>query len=149
MTNKHLNDISILSAVNENNLSHIELPISLEKITAGFPAPNGGYIDDTLDLNELCIKHPNSSFIFKVAGDSMIEAGILPGDYVVLDRAKEPKNGDIVIASVYNEFTIKYYYNMNGPTRLVPANVNYQPIIIIPEMNCEILGVIVSSIRKY
>lgn len=125
-----------------------ELPVSLEKIQAGFPAPNGGHIDGSLDLNEFCIPHPNSCYIFQVSGESMINAGILSGDYLVLDRSKEARNGDIVIASVYGEYTVKYLQLFPKP-QLIPANPNYKPIDIIPEMDCEIEGVVITSIRKY
>lgn len=124
------------------------LPVSLEKIPAGFPAPNGGYIDGRLDLNEFCISHPASSYIFQVIGDSMIEAGILPDDYLVVDRAREARHGDIVIAEVNQEFTVKYLELVPAP-RLVPANRNYRPILITPELECQIIGVVVTSLRKY
>lgn len=125
-----------------------DLPVSLEKIQAGFPAPNGGHIDGSLDLNEFCIPHPNSCYIFQVEGESMINAGILPGDYLIIDRAKEPKAGDIVIASIYGEYTVKYL-ELKPKPRLVPANTLFKPIEIIAEMCCEIEGVVITSVRKY
>ena len=105
----------------ESGRTRQPLPLSLEKIPAGFPAPNGGYVDGSLDLNEFCISHPASSYIFQVIGDSMIEAGILPDDYLVVDRAREPRHGDIVIAEVGQEFTVKYL-ELTPVPRLVPAN---------------------------
>lgn len=148
MTSNANKDATLIGKANITS-PHLEIPLSLEKIFAGFPAPNNGYIDDCLDLNELCIQHPNASYIFKVAGESMIEAGILPGDYLVVDRSKEPRKGDIVIATVYNDFTVKYLDYINGKACLVPANSAYEPIVITEEMECEIVGVVVSSIRKY
>ncbi len=132
----------------DSGKSRTPLPLSLEKIPAGFPAPNGGYIDGSLDLNEFCISHPASSYIFQVIGDSMIEAGILPDDYLVVDRAREPRHGDIVIAEVGQEFTVKYL-ELTPVPRLVPANSAYQPVVITPDLECEIIGVVVTSLRKY
>ncbi len=125
-----------------------ELTLALDKIQAGFPAPNNGEIDGKLDLNEFCISHPASSYIFQVAGESMIEAGIMPGDYLVIDRSVEPRNGDIVIAAVNGEYTVKFFERRPTP-RLIPANSAYKPIIITDDMECEIEGVVVSTVRKY
>lgn len=125
-----------------------ELPVSLEKVQAGFPAPNGGQIDGKLDLNEFCISHPSSSYIFQVAGESMIEAGIMPGDYLIIDRSVEPRNGDIVIAAINGEYTVKYLERYPIP-KLIPANKNYRTIFITEDMQCEIEGVVVSTVRKY
>ena len=132
----------------ESGRTRQPLPLSLEKIPAGFPAPNGGYVDGSLDLNEFCISHPASSYIFQVIGDSMIEAGILPDDYLVVDLAREPRHGDIVIAEVGQEFTVKYL-ELTPVPRLVPANSAYQPVVITPDLECEIIGVVVTSLRKY
>ncbi|MDD6176960.1 MAG: translesion error-prone DNA polymerase V autoproteolytic subunit [Succinivibrionaceae bacterium] len=127
---------------------YYELPLGLEKIQAGFPTPNGGQVDSKLDLNEFCIPHPNSCYIFQVAGESMIEAGIMPGDYLIIDRAKEAKNGDIVIAAVNGEYTVKYIEFYPRP-RLIPANKNFPEIILKEGMQCEIEGVVISTVRKY
>ena len=78
----------------------------------------------------------------------MIEAGILPDDYLVVDRAREARHGDIVIAEVNQEFTVKYLELVPAP-RLVPANRNYRPLTITPELECQIIGVVVTSLRKY
>lgn len=126
----------------------VEIPLSMEKVAAGFPLPNGGHIDSSLDLNEFCIRHPASSYIFQVEGESLINAGIQPGDYLIVDRAVPPKNGDLVIASIHGEFTAKFF--RQGPVpQLIPANPEYAPIVITPELECEITGVVVTSFRKY
>ena len=71
-----------------------------------------------------------------------------PDDYLVVDRAREARHGDIVIAEVNQEFTVKYLELVPAP-RLVPANRNYRPILITPELECQIIGVVVTSLRKY
>ena len=87
--------------------THIELPLAQESIQAGFPASNGGYIDENLDVNEFLVKSPSSTYIYRVSGESMKEAGIMNGDYVLVDSSLEVHDGDVVVASVDNEFTIK------------------------------------------
>ena len=78
--------------------THVELPVALESIQAGFPAPNGGYIDGNLDVNEFLVNSPSSTYIYRVSGESMIEAGIMPGDFVLVDSSVKPENGDVVVA---------------------------------------------------
>ncbi|MFZ5390876.1 MAG: LexA family protein, partial [Patescibacteria group bacterium] len=79
--------------------------------------------------------------------DSMIEAGIQPDDQVIVERGRTPKNGDIVVAEVDNEWTLKYFDKQNGQTKLLPANKNYQPII--PRQELKIGGVVTAVVRKY
>lgn len=126
----------------------VELPLSAEKVAAGFPLPNGGYVESSLDLNEFCIRHPSSSYIFQVEGESLIDAGIQPGDYLIVDRSLPPRNGDLVITSIHGEFTAKFFRNHPVP-QLIPANPHFSPIIITPDLECEITGVVVTSFRKY
>ena len=93
--------------------THVELPVALESIQAGFPAPNGGYIDGNLDVNEFLVNSPSSTYIYRVSGESMIEAGIMPGDFVLVDSSVKPENGDVVVACVDGEYTIKELRNPN------------------------------------
>lgn len=81
---------------------HTQYRLSLfsSLIAAGFPSPAQDYVEQTLDLNELCIKHPAATFFVKVQGDSMIEAGIFSGDILVVDRSLQPAHGDTVVAAV-------------------------------------------------
>lgn len=130
------------------NVSRVELPLSLEKVAAGFPLPNNGYIDSSLDLNEFCIRHPASSYIFQVEGESLIDAGIQPGDYLIVDRSLPPRNGDLVIAAIHGEFTAKFFKDYPNP-QLIPTNPKYRPIPLTSDLECEITGVVVTSFRKY
>jgi repressor LexA len=90
---------------------------------------------------------PESTYLVTVSGDSMIEAGIMPGDIVVVERGRDAKNGDIIIAEVDNEWTMKYFEKIGQKVRLIPANKKYKPIIPKHELN--IGGVVVSTVRKY
>ena len=97
-------------------------------IRAGFPSPAEDYNHDTLDFNRDLIRNPEATFYGKVEGDSMIEAGINDGDIAVIDRSLEPRDGDIVVGYINEEFTIKYldlnHYN-DGYIELRPANKDF------------------------
>lgn len=115
-------------------------------IEAGFPSPAEEELLDTLSLDRWLINNPSSTFMLKVTGDSMIEAGILPGDMVLVDRSIQPKNGDIVIAQVDGTWTIKYFNKNGKEVSLIPANSKYKPIKPKNELN--IGGIVISVIRK-
>lgn len=100
-----------------------------------------------MDIDRYLIDRPNSTFLVRVKGDSMKDAGILPDDIVAVDRSREAKNGDIVIASLNGDVTIKYLDLTDASPRLLPANAEYAPIPL--ETDSEILGVVVGSVRKY
>ena len=119
----------------------------LGTVQAGFPSPAEEELVDTLSLNEFLVSRPESSFLIKVSGDSMIDAGILPNDLVIVDRARQPKIGDIVIAQVDGEWTMKYYDKKNGKPALRPANKRYP--LIEPRAELIIGGVVTANIRKY
>jgi repressor LexA len=119
----------------------------LGSVAAGFPSPAEESLLDTLTLDEYLIAHPESTFMLKVEGDSMIEAGILPGDTVLVERGRTPQNGDTVIACVDGEWTMKHFFKEKGGTvRLEPANSKY--MTIRPKRNLAIEGVVCSVIRK-
>lgn len=119
----------------------------LGTVEAGFPSPAEEELADTLSLDELLIKNPQATFLLKVSGDSMSEAGILPGDMVIIDRSLEPKSGDIVIAEVDGAWTMKYLDKRGSDVTLIPANQKYKPIKPVREL--KIAGVVTSVIRKY
>ena len=125
-----------------------KIPLAGEKVSAGFPSPADDFIDQAIDLNKVLIKHPSATFFVRVAGDSMIDANIFEGDVLVVDRALEPKHNDIVIAVVYGEFTLKRLIIENDKIILKPENINYKPIIITPETDFYIWGVVTSVIRQ-
>ena len=128
--------------------SFLELPVAFESVQAGFPAPNGGYIDGHLDVNQFLVSHPSSTFVYQVAGDSMIEAGIMPDDFVLVDASIEPKTGDVVVAMIDGEYTIKKLQTHPHP-QLIPCNREYSPIEIGEYTEVTIIGPVISVIRKY
>jgi DNA polymerase V len=99
------------------------LPLFSTKVAAGFPSPADDHVEKSLDVSEFLIDHAASTFFVTIKGDSMIDVGLLPGDKVVVDRSKTPGIGDIVLAVVDREFTIKILdYGANKMPRLMPAN---------------------------
>lgn len=122
------------------------LPLFLEKVRAGFPSPAEDYVDQALDLNELCIKHPAATFFVRVDGDSMLDAGIFSGDILVVDRALEASHGDIVIAAVNGDFTVKML-ELN-PVRLIAKNAAYPTICFDEGEELQIFGVVTSVVRQ-
>ena len=126
--------------------SKMSLPI-LGYVQAGFPLPAEEELIDTLNLDEYLISKPEISFMLKVSGDSMVDAGIQPNDIVIVEKKAQPKNGDIVLAQVDQEWTLKYFYKEKNKISLVAANAKYPPIF--PKEELSISGVIKGVIRKY
>ena len=123
------------------------LPIFLGRLPAGFPSPADDYLEGKLDLNRHLIKHPAATFFVRVTGDSMIGAGIHSGDLLVVDRSLEPIDRNVVVAVLDGELTVKRLFKQNGVLRLLPENLNYQPIEITPQQTIEIWGVVTSVIH--
>ena len=120
-------------------------------IFCGFPSPAQDYIDRTLNFNEDIIKHPSATFYAKALGDSMVEAGIEEGDILVIDRALDPKDGDIIVAHVNGEFTVKYLdltKKDKGIIKLIPANSHYKPIVMHEGDVLNIWGVVSNVIKR-
>ncbi len=130
-----------------------KLALSLaQTIKAGFPSPAEDYMHDSLDFNHDLIKNPEATFYGRVSGDSMIEAGICDGDIAVIDRSLQPIDGDIIVAYVNGEFTIKYLdlsHKDEGYIELKPANPNYSPIRIDADDNFRVWGVVVWTIKQW
>jgi SOS regulatory protein LexA len=119
----------------------------LGTVAAGWPSPAEEENVDTLSLDEWLIGNKEASYMLKVSGESMIDAGIRPGDMVILERGRSPKSGDIVVAEVDREWTMKYFERNNGKVILRPANKAFK--IIAPDEEMKIAGVVTAVIRKY
>ncbi|MBI2611720.1 hypothetical protein HYW54_03170 [Candidatus Gottesmanbacteria bacterium] len=127
------------------NLFH-PLPF-LGAIQAGYPTPSEEQLYQTLSFDSYLINRPEHSYILKVNGDSMIDAGIYDGDMVVIEENHDPKNGDVVAAFIDEAWTLKYFFKENGKIRLVPANKKYP--VLYPQEHLSIFGIVVSITRKY
>jgi DNA polymerase V len=110
-------------------------------VKAGFPSPAQDYVEKTLDLNDLCIKHPSATYFVRCDGDSMIDAGIHQDDVLVVDRALNAKHGDIIIASLSGSFTVKRL-ETQPILQLVAMNPTYPDISFEPHEELEIFGVV-------
>lgn len=116
-------------------------------VEAGWPSPAEEELADTLSMDDLLIQNREATFLLKVSGDSMSGAGILPGDMVLVDKAQVPKSGDIVIAEVDGEWTMKYLRKRGEGVTLLPANPDYKPIK--PKKELKVAGVVTAVVRKY
>lgn len=123
----------------------LNIPI-IGKVTAGAPILATENIEDTFPIPIDYIKHNDELFILKVAGDSMINAGINDGDYAIIEKAPTAENGEIVVALIENEATIKTFYKEKDHIRLQPENDSLSPIIV---EDCSILGKLVGLFRAY
>lgn len=130
----------------------ISLPLYSSKVSAGFPSPAEEHVEKRLDPSEFLIDQKDATFFVTIQGFSMIDVGLLPGDKAVVDRSKLASVGDIVLAVLDGEFTIKTLARKkDGAPRLLPANSTgaYSPIDITEEMNFEIWGVVTGSFRRF
>jgi SOS regulatory protein LexA len=119
----------------------------LGSVQAGFPSPEEEIHSDTISMDEYLITKPNSSFLLQVSGDSMIGEGIMEGDLVIVDREREPRNRDVVIAEVDGKWTMKYFQKQGKQIILVAANPKYPDIK--PKTDLRLGGVVTAVIRKY
>lgn len=126
--------------------ANLHTPLFQETIPAGFPSPAQDYIEDRIDLNQLMIKHPSATYFVKVSGDSMIDAGIGDGDLLVVDRSLTAGHGDIVIAAIDGEFTVKEL-RIRPRLHLFPRNSQYSPIFIHEDNALEVFGVVTFTIK--
>lgn len=114
----------------------------LVPVSAGFPSPADDYLDDKLDLNSYLVEHQAATFFVRVVGDSMLEAGIHSGDLLVVDRALEPADNQVVIAVLDGELTVKRIRIRHRTVFLVSDNVQYAPIQINETTHFEVWGVV-------
>lgn len=124
-----------------------KLPLYSSAVQAGFPSPADDYIEAHLDLNKHLIKHPTATFFVKATGDSMIQAGIHPGDILIVDRSLEATHGRIIIAALDGQLTVKRLHQSAGKVLLMPENESYQPIPITDETDLVIWGVVTNVIH--
>ena len=117
------------------------------EVCAGFPSPAEEELRDIISFDEYLIRNPETSFLLSVTGDSMIEAGIKEKDLVIVEKNKEPQNGDIILAEVDGNWTMKYFRRRGKMVTLEAANTKYSPII--PRADLRIAGVITAVVRKY
>ena len=118
-------------------------------VVAGFPSPAEQYLEPPLDLNELLVKRPAATYFVRVQGDSMVGAGISDGDLLVVDRSLRPADGDVIIASVDGDFTVKTYHRDKDGIRLEPANQAYPIIRLRAGQELDYFGKVTACIHRF
>ncbi len=127
----------------------LDMRLLTHRISAGFPSPATDYMEDGLDLNDYLVRNKPATFLFTVKGDSMIGASIEADDKVVVDRARTPKHGDIVVAVVDGEYTLKRLYKRPPRVELHAENPAYSPIVFRDGNELVVWGVVVGMVRRY
>jgi DNA polymerase V len=150
---KRLNtDLDAVTEFELPSLYHapLSLPLYSSKVSAGFPSPAEEHVEKRLDPNDFLIDQEDATFFVTIQGYSMMDVGLLPGDKAVVDRSKNANIGDIVLAVINGEFTIKTLgRHKSGAPRLLPANKDFKPIEVTEEMQFEIWGVVTGSFRRF
>lgn len=126
-----------------------KLPLFSSRPQAGFPAPGDDQVERVLDINDLVVKHPATTFFVRVEGDSMEGAGIFGGDVLVVDRSLTARDGSIVVAAVFGEMVVKRLRAVGNSHVLASENDHYEPITVTGNDDCFIWGVVVGSIRTF
>jgi DNA polymerase V len=130
----------------------VALPLFESKVPAGFPSPADDHVVERLDTNEYLIDQVDTTFFVTIQGDSMVEVGLMPGDQAVVDKGKSPMPGDIVLAMIDGEFTVKTLaIHKSGKPQLLPANSSgkHMPILIQESMHFQVWGVVIGSFRRF
>lgn len=130
--------------------SELTLPYASEGVRAGFPSPAQDYLSETIDLNKEIIRHQATTFFARCVGESMKNADIHDGDLLVIDKSIEAKDGDIIVAYIDGEFTVKRIKinTTDNSLMLMPENEEYEPIRITESQHFEVWGVVTYTIKK-
>ena len=123
------------------------IPLLTDSVSAGFPSPADDYTEENIDLNEHLIRNPFSTFFLRVKGDSMINSGIHDKDLIIVDKSLNPKPGNIVIAMIDGEFTVKRFSIKNNKLYLKAENRNYPDFNLEDYSDVHIWGVVIYSIH--
>ena len=138
---------STISSINQLIVNNsCSMPFYSSRVQAGFASPADDFIEQYLDLNELLIKHEQATYFVRVAGRSMVDAGIYPDDILVVDRSLEAQHNKIVIAVIDGEVTVKRLYKRDGKIILKAENSDYKDILISGELH--FWGVVTSIIHQ-
>lgn len=128
--------------------SKYKYPLFSDDVPCGFPSPANDFLDKKLSLDELIVTKPAATFFLRAKGNSMVNAGICTGDILVCDRSREPSHGNIVIANINQQFTVKRLVKQNGKCYLKAENSNQPPISIGDDDQLEIIGVVTWILKK-
>lgn len=127
----------------------LDIPQFVSRLSAGFPSPATDYMEEVLDLNTFLVRHKAATFAFAVKGNSMCDAGIVDGDKVLVDRSIRPRHGQIVVAVVNGDYTIKRLHLVAGCVELHAENAQFPPYKFQEGESFEVWGVVVGVVRRY
>ena len=133
----------------DSTAKRVRIPLLNDSVSAGFPSPADDYTEENIDLNEHLISNPFSTFFLRVKGDSMINAGIKDKDLIIVDKSLMAKPGNIVIAMIDGEFTMKRLSIKNNELYLKAENHNYPDFSFKNHIDVQIWGVVIYSIHSY
>ena len=133
----------------DSTTKRFRIPLLNDSVSAGFPSPADDYTEENIDLNEHLISNPFSTFFLRVKGESMINAGIKDKDLIIVDKSLIAKPGNIVIAMIDGEFTIKRLSIKNDELYLKAENHNYPDFRFKNHIDVQIWGVVIYSIHSY
>src|SRR5665811_962170 len=127
----------------------IHAPLFSHKVTAGFPSPADDYIEGRLSLDEHLISNKDATFFVRAKGNSMIGAGIFDGDLLVVDKSLTPTSGDIVIAIVDGDLTVKRLIKRGGKIILKPENSRCKEIEFKEGQELQVWGIVTSTVKTF
>ena len=133
----------------DSTTKKFKIPLLTDSVSAGFPSPADDYTEENIDLNEHLISNPFSTFFLRVKGESMINAGIKDKDLIIVDKSLTARPGNIIIAMIDGEFTIKRLSIKNNELYLKSENHNYPDFRFKNHIDVQIWGVVIYSIHSY
>ena len=122
---------------------------AVQSVPAGFPAAANENSHEQVSLDSYLVSNPASTVLFRVRGDSMTGVGIYDGDLLVVDRSIEPVHGQIVVAAINNDMTVKRLYKRAGEVKLQAANPQFQDITFVESDEMSVWGVVTFSLRRW
>ena len=140
-------DISAFLDVEAHSLAAI--PLAGATAPCGFPSPADDHLESPLDFNQLLVRNPAATFAVRLVSETMTGVGLMPGDIAVVDRSVTPKNGDVVLALLDSEFTVKRLHQQGARVTLKAANPAYPDIEVGDGQAFEVWGVVTSSVRVF
>ena len=137
-----------INIYNPTQNSELVIPHAGSQISAGFPSPSEDYLEPTLDLNCVLIKNPSSTFYGRVKGNSMQDAGVDNGDLLVIDKSLPYSNHALAVCFINGEFTLKHLKIEGDTLLLMPANKDYEPIVVKRDDDFTVWGIVTYVIKK-
>ncbi|KAA5541969.1 LexA family protein [Adhaeribacter rhizoryzae] len=126
-----------------------QFPLFVNLVRAGFPSPAEDYSEERISLTQYLNGNPTATFYVRVEGDSMEDFGLFEGDLLVIDRSLEVRSGDIILANIDNEFTVKKLEISGDGVRLVAGNKKYKSIQITTNLEMLVWGVVRGLARRF